>query len=122
MSLVVCCVSPTRAVLMLLMCNAKQNKESKVSLNFKGDSAQNFNLRLFTNFEATNFATYYSRTLQRCCSVSRRAVNKPSRNFTVPGLVTKDPYSHHIIMIFAARVPISNRLTVFKLGEGPSRK
>ena len=80
MSLVVCSVSPTSAVLMLLMCNAKQNKERKVSLNFKGDSAQNFNLRLFTNFEATNFATYYSRTtLQRCSVSSSRAVNKHSQ-------------------------------------------
>ena len=100
MSLVVCSVSPTSAVLMLLMCNAKQNKERKVSLNFKEDSAQNFNLRLFTNFEATNFATYYSRTLQRC-SVSCRAVNKPSRSFTVLGLVTKDPLSHHIALFLS---------------------
>ena len=108
MSLVVCSVSPTSAVLMLLMCNAKQNKERKVSLNFKGDSAQNFNLRLFTNFEATNFATYYSRTLQRC-SVSCRAVNKPSRSFTVLGLVTKDPLSHHIALF------LSNRFLLLKV-------
>ena len=72
MSLVVCSVSPTSAVLMLLMCNAKQNKERKVSLNFKGDSAQNFNLRLFTNFEATNFATYYSP--EHCSAAARYRV------------------------------------------------
>ena len=46
-----------------LMCsNVKQSKENKVSLKLGGilqPSSQNFNLRLFTKFQETNFA-YYS--------------------------------------------------------------